>query len=307
MTSRTCCRPAKWRHSAGRRQNSRGSARRAVRSGAAAPVLQMSPGSSTGHKRCEFRGGSSAGLHCQKRHPAAWCRSRVWNTAGSSMSFQMPATPMSSKPLVKRAPPLAGRRVAEIREHARTGIFLRVGRPDRGFIHRAVGIFHEIISRDTFVVRRVALFHFGMRIHDGDHAKMLRAQIRNHFLRVGKTLVIPGERLVVVLVMNIQPDDVGGNFLLAERVGHQPHAGFGIIAVTALVIAQRPERRQRHPPGQCGVTLNDFFRVRAVDEIIIQIAARRAESQQSLVVHGQRQKNCARCCREIFRAPAPGA
>ena len=94
--------------------------------------------------------------------------------------------------------------------------------------------------------------------------------------------MIPGEWLVVVLIMNVQPDDIGGDFLQAERVRNPAHLRLGIIAVTTLIKAERPPRRQWHSPGQGGVTFDDFFRIGPVDEIIIQIAAFRAKRQQVL-------------------------
>ena len=94
--------------------------------------------------------------------------------------------------------------------------------------------------------------------------------------------MIPGERLVIVLIMNVQPDDIGGDFLLAKRVGQQAHPRFGIVTVTTLIEAERPQWRQWHSSGQGGVTFDDFFRIGSVDEVIIQIAAFRAERQQVL-------------------------
>src|SRR6185312_5289589 len=121
--------------------------------------------------------------------------------------------------------------------------------PNRPFKNRAVGIFDEIISRDALVVRSVTFFNFWMRVHYCHDVEMLRAQIGNHFLWIGKPLVVPRERLVIVLGMDIEPDDGRWNFLFAERVGEEAHARFGIVAVAALIVAERPQRRQRHSPG----------------------------------------------------------
>src|SRR6185312_11282816 len=103
--------------------------------------------------------------------------------------------------------------------------------------------------------------------------KPLRAEIRNHFLRIRKPIVIPGERPVTVEMMDIEPDDVGRNFLHTEGISEQAHARFGVITPTALIVAQRPAWRKWHVTGQSGVTLSYLFRVGTVDEIIIEITA----------------------------------
>src|SRR5262245_46859576 len=94
--------------------------------------------------------------------------------------------------------------------------------------------------------------------------------------------MIPGERLVVVLVMNVEPENVGGNFFGAKIIRQFSHALLGKVAVAALIVAQCPARRQRRATGERGVTFDDRLWLRTVDEIIIRIAAVRAERQQIL-------------------------
>ena len=69
----------------------------------------------------------------------------------------------------------------------------------------------------------------------------------------GLTWILHGERGVVLLVVDVQVDDVSGNFLFTEELGNLPDAGFGIVAVAALLVAQCEQRRQRHAPGKRGV------------------------------------------------------
>src|SRR5208283_292612 len=144
-------------------------------------------------------------------------------------------------------------------------------RPDRTLVHRAVRPFDKMIARKAAVIRRVTFLFFRVRINDADNAEALAAQVRNHFFRIGKPLMIPGEWFVAVLVVNIEPDHVGRHFLLTKCVRQQPDARFGIIAPTALIVAERPKGRERHPARQRGVTLDYLFGIRAVDEVVVQV------------------------------------
>src|SRR6202043_1468738 len=55
--------------------------------------------------------------------------------------------------------------------------------------------------------------------------------------------------------------------------------GFGIVAVAALLVTEGPKRRQRRAPRKRGVLLDDFFRFRPCNEIIVQFSAFRAEGK----------------------------
>src|SRR5271169_1703681 len=104
-----------------------------------------------------------------------------------------------------------------------------------------------MVSSHSGIIRCVAFQRGRVSIENSDQMKSLRAQIRYHYLRIRKPIRIPGERFVTVHVMDVEPEAVGGDLLLAEGVSQQPHAGLGIITPPTLVIAERPKRRQRHP------------------------------------------------------------
>src|SRR5207253_10367097 len=116
-----------------------------------------------------------------------------------------------------------------------------------------------------------------MRIDNGDDAKSLFAQIADHARWVGKSLVIPRKRLVIILIVNVEPDRVGRNLPNTKILGDEAHFPFGIVAVTALVISEGPERRERHVSRERRVALDHFLRIGAVDEVVIERPSLRTE------------------------------
>src|SRR5260370_26030992 len=90
-------------------------------------------------------------------------------------------------------------------------------------------------------------------------------------------LSVDGKRGIPLLVVDVQIKDVRWDFLVSERAGNFADAGLGIVAVATLLIAKRPERRQRCAADERGVFLDDLLRIRAGEKIIVELAALRAE------------------------------
>ena len=104
-------------------------------------------------------------------------------------------------------------------------------------------------------------------------------KIRDHFFEGWKIFAVDGEGRVALLVVDVQIDGIGGNFFLAERLDDFASLRFGIVTVSALLVAKRPERRKRGSPNKSGVLLDDFLRFRAGDEVIVQLAAIRSKRE----------------------------
>src|SRR2546425_13358209 len=92
------------------------------------------------------------------------------------------------------------------------------------------------------------------------YTTLFRSQVGDHFFKIREILPVNRERSVAFLIVNIEVDRVGRNFLFAQKPGDLPDAGLGIVAVTALLVTERPERRQGRAPRERGVLLDGFFR-----------------------------------------------
>ena len=95
------------------------------------------------------------------------------------------------------------------------------------------------------------------------------SKIRDHFLERRKIFAVDGEGRVTLLVVDVQINGVGGNFVLAQRLDDLASFRFGIIAVAALLVAERPERGKRRAADERGVFLDDLLGLGAGDEVVV--------------------------------------
>ena len=179
------------------------------------------------------------------------------------------------------APPFAGGGLGEIGEDAGARILLRVLWPHGRRVHGAVGVLHEGVRGQAAVVDRPALGGLGMGIDDGDDAEPLRAQVADHAAGVGEALAVPGERVVALLVMDVEPDHVGGDALDPEGVRDEADLGLRVVAVAALVVTEGPHGRQGHAARQLRVAHHDVPRHGAVDEVVVEHAVHGPEGEQA--------------------------
>src|SRR5580700_2467881 len=92
-----------------------------------------------------------------------------------------------------------------------------------------------------------------------------------------KALSIDGEGSVLLLVINVEINHVGRNLPLAKFTSHLPYPRLGVVAVAALLIAQRKQRWKWHSPRQCREIADHPFRIRPVEEVVVQFSPVGAE------------------------------
>ena len=134
---------------------------------------------------------------------------------------------------------------------------------------------------DAGIVRRGARLFLDVRIDDRDQADALLAEVGDQTPGIGKRRLVPRERRVAVLVVDVEPDHIRRDLPLPEVVGDEADLRIGVVAVARLLIAERPARRHRHPAGEIRVALDDVLRRRPVDDVVVQIAALGAEREQA--------------------------
>ena len=119
-----------------------------------------------------------------------------------------------------------------------------------------------------------------MQVGDVDEMEMLLAQIGNESGKVRESFGIDGERSILVLVVDVEIEHVGGNLVGAQTVGDLPHLRFGSVAVARLLESKRPQRRKRRRSGQIGVAFDDLFRSGAIEQVVVERAAFGAEGNR---------------------------
>src|SRR5882672_7781328 len=112
-----------------------------------------------------------------------------------------------------------------------------------------------------------------MQVGDGDDLESLLLQIAHHVPECWKALGIHRKRAIVLLVVDVEIDNVCGNFSLAEFASHFAHARFRIVTVTALLIPEGKQRGQWSSANQCGEILNYALGIGTVKEIVVQFTA----------------------------------
>ena len=139
-----------------------------------------------------------------------------------------------------------------------------------------------MIAGDAAVVRGVTVVRRArhVQVGDRDQADALAAQVGGQSRQVGIGFRVGGERPVAVLEVDVQPDHVSRNAFLAQARGNAAHFVSRHVAVTRLLVAQRPQRRQRRPAGKIGVARHDLLHGRSVDQVVVDRAAVGAERQR---------------------------
>ncbi len=162
------------------------------------------------------------------------------------------------------APPTAGFGPREIGKDRGAG-------PDRRDIGRAVRIGEEMVARDPAVISGIALVRRmgDMKVDDRDGRDPVGAQITHHLLEMREGAPVDREGAVAILIVDVEPDDVGWDAFRPEPCGERTHLRLGRVGPARLLIAQHPARRQRRPAGECDITTHYIRDRGAGDQIII--------------------------------------
>ena len=138
--------------------------------------------------------------------------------------------------LVERGPPSTHLLAGKVGEMAGT-------RPDIAYIWLALAVFHPIVASGALIVDEIARLYFHARVYHVDRLEVLLVQIVVQALGVGELFGMEGENLVGVHIVDVHPDDIGRDTMLAQQVGNLFNSRIRMITEAALLIAKRPQRR----------------------------------------------------------------
>ena len=136
-----------------------------------------------------------------------------------------------------------------------------------------------------------------------------RADARDQPARIGEGSRAPGEDPVVVHVVDVQVDHVEGEIVGAIAIDELFDGGVRVVAPAALLMAERPARRQRHVAGQVGIARDHLLHRGAPEEVVVELRRRRARSRRRSSRTPAGSSPCRirldSWCRRRSRRPAP--
>src|SRR5260370_7787790 len=78
-------------------------------------------------------------------------------------------------------------------------------------------------------------------------------EVARHRFRLGEYLAIPGKVAITIHIINVEPDTVAGMVASAHLRGYLFYLLLGGITPAALVMPNRPARREGHVAGEVPV------------------------------------------------------
>ena len=162
-------------------------------------------------------------------------------------------------------PPRPRARPGEVGEHRGPG-------PYRTDEQGSIGPVHEDVPRHAVVVHGVAGIPLHARIDDRHGGEPSAIEIGEQLVGSREAVVVPGKDPVFLHVVNVEPHRVGGNAAAAKLPRDCAHRAVGIVAVAALLVPHRPERRQLHVAGEVAVAGQHAGRARAGDDVVVELA-----------------------------------
>ena len=97
-----------------------------------------------------------------------------------------------------------------------------------------------MVAGGTRLVRRVtsARNTGDMQIGNRDNMEVFALEVGQHLLKMRETLRVHGEGTMLLLEVDVQVDDIGGNLVGAQTGGNFAHASFGFVTEAGLLKAQ---------------------------------------------------------------------
>ena len=131
----------------------------------------------------------------------------------------------------------------------------------------------EHVALDRLVEDPVARLVLDAGIDDRDDLEAVLAEPREHGRRVGEGLLVPREDAVAVHVLDVEPERVARHAELAMARAERLDRLLRVAEPAALVVAERPQRREARAAGEPRVGLEDVRHPRAGEHVLAVLAA----------------------------------
>mmetsp|Transcript_8128 Transcript_8128/g.30544 ORF Transcript_8128/g.30544 Transcript_8128/m.30544 type:complete len:725 (+) Transcript_8128:1218-3392(+) len=163
-------------------------------------------------------------------------------------------------------PPLPNVRTGEVRIGRAAG-------PAPAVVVLLAAFVLDVVSlRSRLVVDVVARVPLDVGIDDGDHLPALGSKALLHLHGVGEERLVPREVLLLIGVLNIQPDHVDGEVVVLEALVDLRNVLLVLVVPPALVKTQREHRGQIRRPRDVSVLRHHALGRRAGHEEEIKVA-----------------------------------
>src|ERR1700752_4121196 len=124
------------------------------------------------------------------------------------------------------------------------------------------------------------MFHAG--IDDRHELDSLPAEFFRECFWIREALRIKREDAVAEHVIDVEMNDVEREIAFAILAHDFLDHRVGIVTPAALLVAQRPHRRQRHTASQIGIAAEDLFDRWSIEEVVVHFPALGAEPRALL-------------------------
>ena len=198
-------------------------------------------------------------------------------------------------------PPVARLRPAEVGE-------VGAPRPDGADVDLAIGVAQEVVAVEPLLRDGIpslgVLFH--ARVHDDDGLEAHLAEVGQQGVGIGEALGVPREDAVAIHVVDVEVEHVGRDLFPAKGLGEGTDLGLGVVAPPALLVAERPRRREVHPPCHGCVLLDDGGGRRAAEDDEVERAAGRRDAPRPMVARAETERALVRIVEiKPVEGPAP--
>ena len=184
------------------------------------------------------------------------------------------AVPM--KTAIERAPPCTGLLASEIRKDTGTG-------PDFAGVDGTIRILDEMVACQASVKGAVVVSWKirDVQVGDGDNVKVFRLELSKHSGKIREGRCVDCKGSIFLLEIDVEINRICRNRIRTKAISDFENARLREVAISRLLKAESPERRQRRSSREPCICFHDLLGRRAVEQVVVQRAGSGAEGVDS--------------------------